>query len=215
MSLFSSNDYLPHRGSAVIGGVVTGATAGSVLFAGTAGALAQDNTNLFWDDTNKRLGIGTNTPAVDLSVKPDTDGGAIIGRCRLSIGGTTDRAAFSHIDMTTGLNFAVMQLATGQTLVNCATGTSCSLRHNAQERVVGDSTSTVIYGSGPVERFKADATGIGFFATAPTARSTGWTTFTNLVADKTCDADTVVVAELADIVGTLIEELKAKGLIAA
>lgn len=37
-------------------------TAGSVLFAGTSGLLSQDNTNLFWDNTNKRLGIGTSSP---------------------------------------------------------------------------------------------------------------------------------------------------------
>ena len=37
-------------------------TAGSVLFAGASGLLSQDNTNLFWDNTNKRLGIGTTTP---------------------------------------------------------------------------------------------------------------------------------------------------------
>ncbi|MEI9966629.1 MAG: hypothetical protein WDN67_03255 [Candidatus Moraniibacteriota bacterium] len=37
-------------------------TAGSVLFAGTSGVLAQDNANFFWDDTNNRLGIGDATP---------------------------------------------------------------------------------------------------------------------------------------------------------
>lgn len=36
--------------------------AGSVIFAGPSGALAQDNTNFFWDDTNNFLGIGTSTP---------------------------------------------------------------------------------------------------------------------------------------------------------
>lgn len=37
-------------------------TAGSILFAGTSGILAEDNSNLFWDDTNNRLGIGIITP---------------------------------------------------------------------------------------------------------------------------------------------------------
>jgi len=37
-------------------------TLGSVLFAGTAGVVSQDNTNFFWDNTNKRLGIGTAAP---------------------------------------------------------------------------------------------------------------------------------------------------------
>lgn len=44
-------------------------TAGSVLFAGTSGLLSQDNTNLFWDNTNKRLGIGTSSPAYRFEVK--------------------------------------------------------------------------------------------------------------------------------------------------
>lgn len=37
-------------------------TAGSVLFAGSTGLVTQDNTNLFWDDTNNRLGVGTTVP---------------------------------------------------------------------------------------------------------------------------------------------------------
>ncbi len=49
-------------GGMAIGGSITSATAGSVLFAGTSGVLAQDNSNLFWDNTNKRLGIGTVSP---------------------------------------------------------------------------------------------------------------------------------------------------------
>lgn len=48
-----------------IGQTIAAATAGSVLFAGTAGILQQDNANLFFDDVNNRLGI--NTAAVPLS----------------------------------------------------------------------------------------------------------------------------------------------------
>jgi hypothetical protein len=36
-------------------------TTGSIAFAGPSG-LTQDNANFFWDNTNKRLGIGTNVP---------------------------------------------------------------------------------------------------------------------------------------------------------
>lgn len=45
--------------------------------------------------------------------------------------------------------------------------------------------------------------------------STGWTTFTNLSSDKTCDANATTVEELADILGTLIEALKTVGIVAA
>lgn len=56
---------------------------------------------------------------------------------------------------------------------------------------------------------------LGFFGTAAVGRQTGYTTFTNLSTDRTCDANATTVDELADIVGTLIEDLKAYGLIAA
>lgn len=51
-----------------IGDTITGATAGSVLFAGTAGVLAQENGDFFWDNTNKYLGIGTAVPECGLHV---------------------------------------------------------------------------------------------------------------------------------------------------
>ena len=44
-------------------------TQGSVLFAGASGVISQDNSNLFWDDTNNRLGIGTASPDTKLHVK--------------------------------------------------------------------------------------------------------------------------------------------------
>jgi len=46
-----------------IGGSITSATAGSVLFAGASGILAQKNANFFWDNTNNLLGLGTTTPS--------------------------------------------------------------------------------------------------------------------------------------------------------
>jgi len=72
-SLYTANDYLaidgdgPRKflvsdffnGKGISG---TAFTAGSVLFAGASGVYSQSNANLFWDNTNKRLGIGTTTP---------------------------------------------------------------------------------------------------------------------------------------------------------
>ena len=48
-------------------------TSGSVPFFGTGGVLSQNNSNLFWDNTNNRLGIGTTSPSAQLSlVKADS-----------------------------------------------------------------------------------------------------------------------------------------------
>lgn len=52
-------------------GTTTQFTAGSVVFAGASGVYSQDNANLFWDDTNNRLGIGTSSPGVKLDVAGD------------------------------------------------------------------------------------------------------------------------------------------------
>ena len=60
--------------SRIQGNLTTNLTAGSIMFAGTSGLLSQDNTNLFWDDTNNRLGIGTNSPVTKLHV---SDGNAV------------------------------------------------------------------------------------------------------------------------------------------
>ncbi len=39
----------------------TAFTAGSVVFAGASGTYTQNNSGLFWDNTNSRLGVGTNS----------------------------------------------------------------------------------------------------------------------------------------------------------
>jgi hypothetical protein len=54
-----------------IGGTITSATEGSVLFAGPSGVLAQDNANLFFKNT--RLGIGEDDPQAPLHVYHASD----------------------------------------------------------------------------------------------------------------------------------------------
>lgn len=66
--------------------ITTTLTSGSVAFGGASGALSQDNTNFYWDNSNKRLGINTNAPTVAL----DAFGSGIIGR----INGTSTNNAF-------------------------------------------------------------------------------------------------------------------------
>jgi len=51
-------------------------TAGSVLFATTSGLISQDNATFFWDTTNKRLGIGTSSPANTLDVQTSSGVGS-------------------------------------------------------------------------------------------------------------------------------------------
>lgn len=47
---------------------VSSLTPGSVLFAGSSGLVAQDNGNIFWDDSTNRLGLGASSPQDQLHV---------------------------------------------------------------------------------------------------------------------------------------------------
>jgi len=47
---------------------ISSLTEGSVPFIGTGGLVTEDNSNLFWDSANGRLGIGTTTPDEKLTV---------------------------------------------------------------------------------------------------------------------------------------------------
>lgn len=51
-----------------IGDTIAGGTAGSILFLGLGSTLAQDNANLFYDDTNNFVGLGNNTPSATLDL---------------------------------------------------------------------------------------------------------------------------------------------------
>jgi hypothetical protein len=73
-------------GSVATLSITTALTLGSLPFIGASGALTQDNSNLFYDDTNNRLGIGTNAPTTPL----DVFGSGIISR----INGTSTNNGF-------------------------------------------------------------------------------------------------------------------------
>jgi hypothetical protein len=66
-------------------------TSGSVLFASDDGELSEDNSNLYWDTTDKRLGIKTTNPHTDLAVLGDFFAGGdlegiTISDCTISAG---------------------------------------------------------------------------------------------------------------------------------
>ena len=58
-----------------IGGAVTSATPGSILFAAAGPVLAQDNANFFYDSINKCLTIGTNSCNTNVAVFQGQAGG--------------------------------------------------------------------------------------------------------------------------------------------
>lgn len=90
-------------------------TSGSVLFRGSS-VIDQDNTNLFWDDTNNRLGIGTVSPNNRLSVSHSNTTVGLTSATALAsytntdtTNGNTSFFAFRGAD-TGGSTFAVAKL---------------------------------------------------------------------------------------------------------
>jgi hypothetical protein len=92
-------------------GTATAFTAGSVVFAGASGVYSQDNANLFWDNANDRLGIGTATPAAKLHLAGSADirmtntantSGFDIGL----LGGSADPVAYIYQRAASAMTFA-------------------------------------------------------------------------------------------------------------
>lgn len=83
----------------------------------------------------------------------------------------------------------------------------------------GTTSATVgllVENSTPTANFTIrDDGGFAFRGGTVGVAQTGYTTFTNLTTDRTCNANATTVEELADILGTLIEDLKTKGIISA
>lgn len=146
--------------------VANGLTGGSIVFASSSGRLNQDNANLFWDDTNNRLGVGTASPAHTLDI--------------IAPGGITTASSFGVVRIT-GANATANDLAlvgpnTSQVRINFGDPESQSVgdiayNHandsmrfvtNNSERVRIDSTGNVGIGtaspSHPLDVFAAGAT---------------------------------------------------------
>jgi hypothetical protein len=145
-------------------GTSTAFTAGSVVFAGASGVYTQDNANLFWDNTNDRLGIGTATPSDLLHVAG--------GNMRVS--GATPVIAVWNAAGSDRYGYIFGQSGS---MTFAAEGASrpMSFSVNGSERMRIDSSGNVgigttspnsklqIVGSGPVASIAHDNTGSGGF----------------------------------------------------
>ncbi|MEM2074191.1 MAG: hypothetical protein QXO33_06530, partial [Nitrososphaeria archaeon] len=71
ITLSTPQNIAPSSSPTFSGLTLSSLAAGSVLFAGSGGLISQDNSNLYWDNTTKRLGICTATPQYTLHVRGD------------------------------------------------------------------------------------------------------------------------------------------------
>jgi hypothetical protein len=150
-----------------IGSTITSGTAGSVLFAGTSGVLAQDNTNFFWDDTNNQLRIGAGTAALPAytfagdtttglySVSAGTIGLTFSGTQRYSI------TATSFVSGTTG-GFTITRAA------GSATSPTYAFSGDTNTGMYRDTADTLEFATAGSERARFDSSGnFGIGETSP------------------------------------------------
>jgi hypothetical protein len=145
-------------GGMAIGGSITSATAGSVLYAGASGVLAQSNANFYYDYTNNRLGLGTTSPQVQLSVVSTGDNyGLFIGpnaggtsgkRLKLGYYSTGNYSVIQSINDGTATTSLILQKDGGNVGIGTTTADS--------ELVINGSTSSRF-------NFKAGNTRYGTF----------------------------------------------------
>ncbi|MDB5260197.1 MAG: hypothetical protein JWN37_428 [Candidatus Nomurabacteria bacterium] len=136
-------------------------TAGSIPFIGGGGLLSQNNANLFWDNTNARLGVGTTTPIAKLSVSDATNYGNVTAdqtkfgsyylySPQAVITGTSTAPAGTYIGVNSDLNGSNISLTSSSNFI----GTNLS------------SIKGSVSGS-PVVNLNLNAnTGLGFVSTA-------------------------------------------------
>lgn len=167
-------------------------TAGSVIFAdGTT--LAEDNSNFFWDDTNNRLGLGTNTTTATLTMggeiamgdNPITNIGYMDFNLVNGIAQSEGRLVWNATDGTLNLGLAggVVNLQIGQEEVVRGKNTSGSTITNGQAvRISGGSGNKPTWGLADADN-PAAAGSIGLATEEMDNNANGYVTTTGLVRD--------------------------------
>ena len=125
-----------------IGDAIGSGTSGSILFVDASTNLAQDNTQLFWDDTNNRLGIGTNTPSWTLEVN----------------GGNANQiGVFRSTDGTARVNFSDSSTTSDTHVGIGAVGNDIRLWANNQIVLSGASSGNINFNSGKLANYNGTA----------------------------------------------------------
>jgi hypothetical protein len=147
------------------------------------------------------VGIGTTTPTASLDV---------FGSGRFTNG----------LTVTGSMNITGSIIATSNTIGQSILGTGLIINNSAGSAAMNDfEVKTQLFDAIYVTS-SADAISImsspngkvGFFGASPSTQSLGWSV-TNYLVSKSFDANAVTLEQLADVVGSILTELKAKGLL--
>ena len=94
------------------------------------------------------LGIGTTSPSEKLSIAPDTDVSAEIGKAHVGYIGHSNYAGFSHVDTNTTSDYALLQSESGQTFLNAkSTSSGITFRIGNSEKMKLDNSGNVGIGT--------------------------------------------------------------------
>lgn len=136
---YGAQALFPNRGGT---GTTTIFSAGSLVFSGANGIYKQDNSNLFWDDSNDRLGIGTATPSNLLDVYSATNSSS-----SLVVGESLNFTANLNASTTRHAMFTLSRIGTPGTPLTYigagtgATATSTIFASNNDNLLLGYDTS--------------------------------------------------------------------------
>jgi hypothetical protein len=146
--------------------IVSG-TVGRLLFQGTGNVLGQ-NSFLFWDNSNTRLGVGTNTPLYTLDVAGNIHGNGIFAEYNIV---TTS----GNVWLSDG--YAIGDYGTGNNRIEFYNN-RISLFGNGNEamRIVG-STQNVLIGTTTDAGYKLNVNGTARIQNVLTVSSPGFTAF--------------------------------------
>ena len=127
-SLLGSGDLVVGGGLTIGTTAITSGTVGRILFEGT-GNVVQESANLFWDNTNARLGVGTASPNMALDIRTGNVGIGVTSDAgyKLDVNGTARvQGALTFSGGTFSAN-TITQGATYGLLVHGGTGSNSDL----------------------------------------------------------------------------------------
>jgi len=154
-------------------------TVGSMLFGGSGGLVSQNNSNLFWDNTNKRLGIGTASPATSIHMSSGT----------LKIDGTGGNAVIGA-PVVAPAAAASLEVLTSQYMVGSANGDNYVAYPFTTSTAVNAKDVVVVTGANTVGTVAANGSVavIGVAVTGAALGATVWVATTGIVTGVTAGA---------------------------
>ena len=129
-------------------GTISNLAVGGIVFSSTPanGRLAVDASNLFWDDTNNRLGVGTNSPlrALDVNGSANVRGNFDVGPGSATFYGNVDAGSFVLKNLTGRAYLSLNSVTNAAIGIDFQDGNASTVGIGVCDR---DATNTCVYGT--------------------------------------------------------------------